>query len=186
MDNEKEQLKKEVEDLKSRLRKLEHDFEFHTHNGFDNDVVDVKEVVGATITGGTFRTATTGKRIEMSSSDTSKVNFYDGQDLIGSLEVDRSGDDGFLKLLTPDGGGLKVTYDVAASAFGAVEMISVGGRHYGSGSASNAFVGMETTNIQFYINESGSGNYLYAVGLPTSNPGGTGRIWSDSGTLKIT
>lgn len=27
---------------------------------------------------------------------------------------------------------------------------------------------------------------IYAIGLPTSNPGGTGRIWNDAGTLKIT
>lgn len=28
--------------------------------------------------------------------------------------------------------------------------------------------------------------YIVMTGLPTSNPGGTGRIWSDGGTLKIT
>lgn len=28
--------------------------------------------------------------------------------------------------------------------------------------------------------------YLIAIGLPTSNPGGTNRIWNDGGTLKIT
>lgn len=43
------------------------------------------------------------------------------------------------------------------------------------------------------LTTSGSGNititpngHLVLVNLPTSNPGGTGRVWIDSGTLKIT
>ncbi|MGE0278349.1 MAG: hypothetical protein AB7R40_23380 [Nitrospiraceae bacterium] len=34
--------------------------------------------------------------------------------------------------------------------------------------------------------EAGSGDYIELRGLPTSNPGGSNRVWRDSGTLKIT
>lgn len=38
-------------------------------------------------------------------------------------------------------------------------------------------------NVNVFL---GSGGQLNVSGLPTTNPGGTGNVWNDSGTLKIT
>jgi hypothetical protein len=54
-----------------------------------------------------------------------------------------------------------------------------------SGGDINIGTGTNAGNIIITVN-SGESRYVVVVGLPTSNPGGTGRFWNDGGTVKIT
>lgn len=54
---------------------------------------------------------------------------------------------------------------VIQTADGKIDILSIGG------------------NVDIAVS---AGNYIRLIGLPTSNPGGSGRVWNDGGTLKIT
>lgn len=142
---------------------------------------------GTTITGALIRTASSGERIEIASNVTNKISFYDSTDLIGIIEVDRTGDYGYLKFLSPDGYGLSIEYNVAASTF---SEINLGGFSQG-GTSSNGGLSMTdssgTATRYFKLIHTGNGTpYIETDALPTSNPGGSGILWNDSGVVKIT
>lgn len=147
-------------------------------------------ITGATITGGLFRTAATGTRIEIDSvSDQNEIRFYDSTTLYASMRVRTAAGDGFVEIKDPDGAGIEFQSGVGASGFGVTNLISIGGIISTGGNATNSFNGLIARGgtVQFYVgNESGGPDYVFARGLPTSNPGGSGRIWNDGGTLKIT
>ncbi len=100
---------------------------------------DLGAITAGTITGVLIRTALTGRRIEITSSPTNTINFYDDATLYGSLEVDKTGSDGYIKLLSQDGAGLEIYTGIGASSFGSAALIGQGGRIEVSGNASNSF-----------------------------------------------
>lgn len=130
-------------------------------------------ISGITITGSLFRTASSGNRIEITSTPSNKISFYNGTDEIGYLEVTKTGDAGSLKLYSADGAaGLELVYNVAASQF---TELSLGGFTQGgtssnggimmvdsSGTAQRAFGLSHTSNGTPYIDLTGFGGYVEA------------------------
>jgi len=97
-------------------------------------------ITGVTITGGTLQTATSGRRIKISSSPANSIEFYDSSTLYGVLEADKVGTDGYINLVAQDdGAGLSVYTGVGASAFSSTTVFSNGGSFDTSGNASNGF-----------------------------------------------
>jgi hypothetical protein len=100
-------------------------------------------ISGVTITGGTLQTATSGRRIKISSSPANKIEFYDASTLYGWLEADKVGSDGYIRLLASDSSsGLEMYTGIGASAFASVYLFSYGGGFSSSGNASNTFLTM--------------------------------------------
>jgi len=98
---------------------------------------------GLTITGGLFRTASTGQRIEISSSDVNKINFFDGitSTRYGSLEVYNDGADGYIRLTTEDvNANLELLSSVTVAGYTAAILSSKGGEFNTNGSNTNGFV----------------------------------------------
>ena len=97
-------------------------------------------ITGVTITGGTLQTATSGRRVKISSSPANKIEFYDSSTLYGVLEADRVGTDGYINLVAQDeGAGLSIYTGVGASLFSSISIFSNGGSFDSSGNASNGF-----------------------------------------------
>ena len=104
-------------------------------------------ITGVTITGGLFRTATTGRRIEISSATANKIEFYDSTTLYGTMQADKVGSDGYITFLTQDGtAGIELYTGIGASAYGSVYMFGQGGNIEISGNASNSFVNLGALN----------------------------------------
>lgn len=107
---------------------------------------DLGTITAGTITGVLIQTALTGRRIEITSSPTNTIKFYDTSTLYGSLEVDKSGTDGYIKLISQDGAGLIIYTGVGASSFGSASLNGQGGTVSVSGNASNSFAELGTLN----------------------------------------
>ncbi len=105
----------------------------------DLGTITAGSITGITITGSLFRTATSGQRIEITSSPTNLINFYDDSDLYGSLEVESSGGSGHINLSTPDGAGLFLDTDVGSSGYGGATLSAQGGLVDVSGNATNSY-----------------------------------------------
>ncbi len=113
---------------------------------------DLGSITAGTITGVLFRTATTGKRIEITSSPTNLINFYDASTLYGSLEVTSSGAEGVIQLTSVNGGGLILNTGVGASGFTSFELMA-GGSVTGSSNASNAFVNLTAGGADIEVHQ---------------------------------
>jgi hypothetical protein len=101
---------------------------------------NIGSITSGTITGVLFRTATTGQRIEMDTTNTNQIRFYDSSTLFGQLEVYKVGSDGYIGLIAQDdGAGFEVYTGVGASSFSSGEVFSSGGSFMTSGNASNGF-----------------------------------------------
>ena len=96
-------------------------------------------VTGGSITGTLFRTAASGERIEIVTTNVSQIRFYNSSTLYGVLEVDLVGPDGYISLLSDAGGGLVINTGVGASGFSSTSITSAGGSFDTSGNASNGF-----------------------------------------------
>ncbi len=128
-------------------------------------------ITAGTITGVLIRTATTGQRIEITSSPTNLISFYDTSTLYGSLEVLKSGTDGYINLLSQDGAGLSIYTGIGASAFGSATLSGQGGSVDVSGNASNSFAEFgELNGGVFGLHGGPSGAEIY------SSDGGSGYI----------
>ena len=106
---------------------------------------DLGSITAGTITGVLIRTATSGERIEITSSPHNLINFYDSSTLYGSLEVTNSGGDGYINLTSVDGGGLYLNTGVGASNFSSAFLEAQGGSVGVSGNASNGFATSSAT-----------------------------------------
>lgn len=128
-----------------------------------NAGVTAATITGGTITGSLFRTATTGERIEIDTTNINQIRFYDSSTLYGSLEVDKVGTDGYIRLWAYDeGAGLKIDTGIGASGFNSAELFSNGGTLYTNGSASNGYIGLIAKNGGVFFVEGGpSGDILY-------------------------
>lgn len=106
---------------------------------------DIGSITSGTITGVLFRTATTGQRIEITSTPTNLIKFFDSSTLYGQLEVVNSGGEGKINLTSVDGGGLFINTGVGASGFSSIEIAAQGGSFETSGNASNGFATASAT-----------------------------------------
>lgn len=156
-------------------------------------------ISGMTITGGTIQTATSGRRVKISSSPANKIEFYDDTTLYGVLEADKVGTDGYINLLAQDeGAGLSIYTGIGASAFSSVELFGNGGGFAASGnSGSNAFAGIfagsGSANVQysgggasvsFYLDDGGGSEIgVSCIWRPDSDAtydiGTSSRRWRD-------
>jgi hypothetical protein len=100
-------------------------------------------ITAGTITGVLFRTATTGQRIEMDTTNTNQLRFYDSSTLFGQLEAYKVGSDGYIGLIAQDdGAGFEVYTGVGASYYSSAEIFGNGASMSCSGNASNSFAGI--------------------------------------------
>lgn len=143
---------------------------------------------GGTITGSLFRTAASGVRIEIDSpTDQNEIRFYEDTDLYATLLVRKVDDDGLIEIVDPDGAGFRLTSGVGASGFGSAELISIGGTIATNGNATNGFVGLIGNGDKYIAMQHSAGGDALVVtnALPTSDPGVTGALWNDGGTVKV-
>lgn len=122
---------------------------------------------GITITGGTIRTSSSGLRIELNSTYTNQINFYNSSTLYGQIEVDYSAPDGYIKFLTQDGNGLEMDTDIAVSGFNQSTLHSNGGAFDTYGTSTNKYILMDASKVGssiFGINYS-SGTYKLITDL---------------------
>jgi len=118
-----------------------------TISGLSSLSSNLGTITAGTITGALFRTATSGQRIEISSSYTNQIRFFDSTTLYGKLEVYKTGSDGYIGLIAQDdGAGFEVYTGIGASAYSSASIYSVGGRFDTSGNASNGYVSITAKN----------------------------------------
>lgn len=157
-------------------------------------------ITGGTITGSVLQTASTGLRVKMSSSPTNKIEFMDGSNVEGVLEIVTSGNDYYLKL---GGTGaadpkLEITSSVGV---GDVVSASMPGFEYGGGSSAgqggllgkDTKVGLEWTSSATATWSFDLGTYLAKISsdiIPSLNDtydlGSSSYKWKNitiSGTL---
>lgn len=147
-------------------------------NSLSGGAITGSTITGGTITGATVQTALTGFRMKMNGTANS-YQFLSGNTVLAemiSTSVPFSGLGGFA---LKHGTGT-VLLDVSGQGEG------VGGRQVVmKNSDASSYAG-------FFDKDDGTFNFemnidqFVITGLPTSNPGGSGRVWSDAGTLKIT
>jgi len=123
------------------------------------DNLSADKITAGTLTGRTVQTATSGKRIRLSSSPQNEIEFLDDNTLIGILEVDKVGDDGYFRLLDSEGMGLRLRLGMGASVFSSSDLGSYGGSFYTGGSMTNGSISMTAGDGSKYfriIRSSGS------------------------------
>ncbi len=82
--------------------------------------------------------------------------------------------------------GSKFTVNAGEIIMDAASSATIGSS---SGGAMNFLGGsfdFDTSDLGRIIFDAGENNYIVMLNLPTSNPGGSGRVWNDGGILKIT
>lgn len=123
-------------------------------------------ITSGTITGVLFRTSASGERIEMDTTNTNQIRFYDDSTLFGKLEVDRVGTDGYIRFLTDEGNGLNIQTGLGASVFTSADLQGNGGVLSTNGNASNGYIGMYANGASAYwlVNRS-AGNYKIITDL---------------------
>lgn len=133
----------------------------------DLGTVSAGYINGLTITGGLFRTATSGQRIELSSGNTNQIRFYDLNTLFGQLEVYKVGSDGYIGLISQDNvSGFEVYTGVGASAFSSVSIFSNGGSLDIDGNASNGYITFKAKNGGEFVIHGGPGGDEILTDIP--------------------
>ena len=94
-------------------------------------------ITGVTITGALFRTATSGERIEMDTTNTNQIRFYNSSTYYGKLEVDSEGENGVVILETDNGSYMELTTDTGASGYNSAILGANGGNFDTSGNATS-------------------------------------------------
>lgn len=154
----------------------------------------IREIAAQILTGFLIRTAPSGDRIELSSNPKNKIIFLNDDEEVGSIEVnfDPATDVGILKLVDKYDRGLEMEIGLSSSE---IFNLSVGSGGTGlnitfNGTNGGVLLqqGTELSAKYFGISwESGGSVFnVETNSLPTTNPGGSGRLWNDAGTVKIT
>ena len=94
-------------------------------------------ITGVSITGALFRTATSGERIEMDTTNTNQIRFYNSSTYYGKLEVDSEGENGVVILETDNGSYMELTTDTGASGYNSATLGANGGNFDTSGNATS-------------------------------------------------
>ena len=111
-----------------------------TANEIQTNTITTLTLTAGSITGMLFRTATSGVRIEMDTTNVNQLRFYDATTLFGKLEAYKIGSDGYIGLIAQDdGAGFEVYTGIGASAYSAVTIFSNGGSFTSDGNATNGF-----------------------------------------------
>lgn len=150
--------------------------------------------VGGTITGALFRTAATGERIEIDTTNVNQIRFYNDTDLFGVIEVDEDTGSGYLKFGVVAGAGIEVgilmDVDIGASAYNAIQMSSNGGGFFSNGNASTGYNYIQGktsdgTDMFFGIQTIATVDYLVTDLLPSSDPGIVGALYHTAGVVMV-
>ena len=146
--------------------------------------------VGGTITGALFRTAASGERIEIDTTNVNQIRFYNDSTLFGVIEVDEDAGSGYLKFGVVAGAGIEagviVDVGVGASGYNSSEMLSNGGGFSTSGNASTGInLIMAKGGGYFGVQTVATVDYVMTDLLPTSDPGVSGALWNDLGYVAI-
>lgn len=151
-------------------------------------------IVATSIVVPSLRTATSGERIEIGTTDTNQILFYDDDALYGVLEVHDVSGTGYISLGVVAGDdievGVRIDTDIGASGYNSVAIVSNGGGFYSSGNAStgiNIILGKTTSGSDkfFGVKTVATVDYVMTDLLPTSDPGVSGALWNSGGTVKI-
>ena len=141
-----------------------------TANEIQTNTITTLNLTAGSITGALIRTATSGRRIEMDTTNTNQIRFYDSTTLYGFLEANRTGSDGYINLLAQDeGAGLRIYTGVGASSFSAASLTGNGASIDVSGNASNSYATMSALNGgSFGIHGGPSGDEMISSGVTWS------------------
>jgi len=151
------------------------------------DNITTGTLTGITITGNLIRTSASGLRVEMTSTDTNKISFYNSAVPYGEIEVSYSSPNGYIKFLTQDGNGLTMDTDIAVSGYNSCSLSANGGIFDTYGNASNGFIGMVAGSSANYIGIARTAGPTYELStdmsfIPSSdsnyNIGSTGVRWA--------
>jgi len=132
------------------------------------------------VTGKTIQTATTGKRIKISSSPQNKIEMLNNDTVIGTFEVDYNAglDEGYLKVVDGSGNGMIVTSDLGATYFSSAELLSLGGYIISYGTSSSGVVGMFASDSANFIRITRTGGSTYALDTDLPLDMGSNKITS--------
>lgn len=138
---------------------------------FEGSLITDSTITGSTMTGGVVQTAETGLRLKMSGEDNA-YQFLNNNTVLAEL-----------KSRTVPFSGLS---GAAIQQIAGTVMLEVSGQGEGMGSRQVCMTNGAGTFSFCLIDNDIGGYYLTATGLPTTSPGGSGRIWKDGTTLRIT
>lgn len=150
--------------------------------------------VGGTITGALFRTAASGERIEIDTTNVNQIRFYNDSTLYGVIEVHDIAGSGYVTfgVVAGDGieVGLRLDVDTGASGYNAAELVSNGGGFFTNGNASTGYniiqgKTSDGTDMFFGIQTVATVDYLTTDLLPSSDPGVAGALYHDTGVVMI-
>jgi|2_EtaG_2_1085320.scaffolds.fasta_scaffold03884_4 hypothetical protein len=151
---------------------------------------DMGTITAGTITGATLQTASSGRRIAMSSAVNNKISFYNESDtLIGDLIVTGSASEGELNLLLVDGAGLTMGYGTGVSSSNFFSLGSGGGGWSSAGTSGVSFNGVYRTSSssEYLAVKRGSGVTTAETDLtfvaPAINLNGTTRTTWPSASM---
>ncbi len=133
-------------------------------NSLSSITANLGSITSGEITGVLFRTSTSGKRIEITSSPSNLISFYNDSILYGTMEVtyDSVSNAGYIKILAQDtGAGLEIDSGTGSSYFSSINMFGNGGSVYCNGNSSNSYAGLQAEGgagtCSFELNSSGAG-----------------------------
>ena len=146
--------------------------------------------VGGTITGATLRTAATGERIEIDSTNVNQIRFYNDTDLYGVIEVHDVLGSGYMTFGVVAGdsieAGMRIDVDVGASGYNSVDLVSNGGGFSTNGNASTGYnVINGKTGTYLGIQTVATVDYMMTDLLPSSDPGVVGAFYEIAGAVMI-
>lgn len=141
--------------------------------------------VGGTITGALFRTAASGERIEIDTTNVNQIRFYNDTDLYGVIEVDEDSGSGYLKFGAVAGSSIEVgilmDIDIGASGYNSIDLISNGGGFSSSGNASTGINHILAKGGGYFgVQTIATVDYVVTDLLPTGDPGVSGALYIDS------
>lgn len=143
--------------------------------------------VGGTITGALFRTAASGERIEIDTTNVNQIRFYNNTDLYGVIEVDEDAGSGYLKFGAVAGSSIEVgilmDIDVGASGYNSIDVLSNGGGFSSSGNASTGINNILAKGGGYFgVQTVATVDYIMTDLLPTGDPGVSGALYIDNVT----
>lgn len=206
-------IKGEMTPEKSEAKDLPEMLEWDNINGIPKGIL---EIAAQILTGFLIRTAPDGTRIELSGNNDkkNKILFLNNDEEIGELQVNFNAatDEGELKLVDKYGRGLNFTVELLTSENVNITLGSAELGYFLNYGATNGFValrglgGIAGSSIKIQWSVAGDNGDIkftepggkemgiewvgstvhFIADLPTSNPGGSNRLWNDGGTVKIT
>lgn len=160
-------MKKDIKLLQQQVANLTELMKRHSHNGRDSQ----RDFESPIITGGIIQTARKDFRLRMDGDDNSYEFLYN--DLVLAELVSTT---------VPFTGTSGAAFRHGTGTI----MLEVSGSGEGLGGRQVVMVNGAGTKYFGMFDDDAGGYTIETNALPTSNPGGSGILWSDAGTVKIT